>query len=167
MDRRKTPRNPKSVNDTAQYLESLKMNRRSSPQSVVRAAIEKKLIKMSINEEFSTTVEKLLLKKLSNLLNQMVFLSHHRCTPLVNPDHSTAAWLLHKEDLAVHYSKNNPSIPAFTEEYTLHAGEESERNLLTAQSVRRLTLKDLLPFVDPKFVNSIARRELISEYTQP
>lgn len=157
MDRRST-RARNGVQEVAQYLADLskvKPGQAGDPQASLRAAVHARLpAAMHASPAFVDALESALLTFLRSLLRNMSVVSANRAelqNVSQSPTHRSTSleeWLLHKEDCAVRFSKlfhssNDTSIPSKAD-YSAHAAEEEQRNLLTAQSVRRLSLQDLL-----------------------
>ena len=148
--------------------------------------------KSSISTEFVSEIETAMEGYLDELVRRLVVVSHHRAglTPSLTLDEemkttSTSAeeFLLYKEDCADYVRKliagTGPASdpPQFNKaEYASHAVEEEERMTLTAQSVRRLCSKDLVPLLmahgsltipeetAQSLINQIAFNELKSDY---
>lgn len=166
----------------------------------LRAAIERKIGKsLKVPEKFIQEVEKMLELKLYQTLALMTIVSNHRAGLIPEPEQyhhmmkesktSLEEFLLFKEDCAAFFTKrfpvspessgegDQPPPPQFNRaEYASHAVEEEERMLVTAQSVKRLSGRDLLPLLQQKsplklppglaeqLVNKISFSELINEY---
>ena len=135
-----------------------------------------------------------------SVVRHLAITSLHRADQLQSPDtgdemetsvRSTAReeWLLYKEDCATFFTRSlknakdvsngsepQPAmaVPEFNQaEYAAHAAEEEKRILITAQSVRRITLRDLLAslslikmpvVIERNIVNFIAFYEVSTEY---
>ena len=155
--------------------------------------------RIMISDEFLSTVEDVVDTYLHRVIEGLVTVSRHRAGCLASDESadfdsmaetstSLEEWLLHKEDCATYMTRlitgekregPIPPPPVFTKaDYAAHAAEEETTMLLTAQSVRRLTLRDLLPLLlceskvaacppvlRTRLVNRIAALELHSEYS--
>lgn len=171
----------------------------SSLNALIVAGIERKMKqqgkavhKSSISTEFVYQVETVMEEYLDELVRRLVIVSHHRAglTTSANLDDEMRAtsttveeFILYKEDCADYMRKliagtaPNSDPPQFSKaEYSSHAAEEEERMILTAQSVRRLCNKDLIPLIRAEgglkvpeataqtLINRIAVNELKSDY---
>ena len=163
----------------------------------IRAAIERRLKAMGrtvsggpsrvvLSDEYVESVQAVMTKFLVETLRRLVLVSHHRAGLTTGPyssmaEYSTKAeeFLSFKEDCAHFFTKAaNDNFPAdlvppvFNQaEYAAHAAEEEQKLLITAQSVRRATVKDLLHLLNEiperiasKVINDIAFMELNAEY---
>lgn len=131
------------------------------------------LSKISVTDEYIEAVEKAVVQYVERLLGSMVTVSLHRAGlegpfPDLMGEQSllTEEWLLHKEDQAAYMrkilqDKASYSPPAqgtapeavppppelIKSDYSTQAQENDEKLLVTARSVRRVTLRDLLPLL--------------------
>ena len=182
-----------AVNDVTRFLQELtkkdpKLKQSESMYDSIQSAIEKQLrsggnSKIKLPESFIIATENHLSSFLVQLLQNLVIASRHRAE--LNPssidgmterDTSTEEWLLYKEDCATHFNRcmRDPTTaaapPVYNKaDYQSHASEEEQRMLITAQSVRRVGLRDLLTVklprrVEQKVIDSVAFQELCSEY---
>ena len=175
----------------------LRTTRSDSSLDFVRTAIEKRLKqggrtvgigpnRVTVTDDFVAAVETSITKYLVELLRRLVVVSHHRAGLTSGPFDTmaesrmqTEEFLSFKEDCAHFFAKaareNFPpdaTPPEFNQsEYAAHAAEEEQKLLITAQSVRRITVKDLLALlndcpdhISAKLVNDIAFIELNAEY---
>jgi hypothetical protein len=175
-----------------------------SYEALFRQAIDKLAVQAGKNgrlsEKYIDTIHGALLQKLDEILRLMCLVSNHRAglnKPSSKYDNfmkeqsaSLEEFLLFKEDCSNYFSKQflsseNPQLgqgqrPVFNRaEYASHALEQEERMLLTAQSVKRLGGRDLLPLLGhrsplvisesllPRLVDQIVKNELRSEYVSP
>jgi hypothetical protein len=159
--------------------------------------------RLIVSDEYMQICEQVLVKFAFSIIRQLAITSLHRADQLQDlhtneddvmetPVRSTSKeeWLLYKEDCATYFgrslknvtdvsgeSETQPglsSVPEFNQaEYAAHAAEEEKRILITAQSVRRITLRDLLAalpsikmpvVVERNIVNYIAFHEISTEY---
>ena len=170
------------------------------PVDPVKASIDRLLEKKSlkVSTKYVEDVEKMLKAKLDQILALMTIVSNHRAGLLPESEEyslkmkeasaSLEEFLLFKEDCAAYFSKRFPLAPSegvdpnlappqFNKaEYASHALEEENRMLVTAQSVKRLGGRDLLPLLErrspltlppglaERLVNKISFSELVNEY---
>jgi hypothetical protein len=137
-------------------------SRATSSIASLRKAIEARIDHRSVSPEFVSTVDHVLTMYIRRLLQSLVTVSKHRAGMTDNPNREKSIrttdlenWLLFKEDCATYFTKHNvntgtpiPPPPVFNEkEYSAHAREEEAKLLLTAQSVRQISLRDLIPLI--------------------
>ena len=178
------------------YKEASSVEPTSKESSGLRSFIQQKFKGSKFSDSFLDEVGRALSVKLDQILSCMVIVSNHRAglLPDTPPEYadeikevsaSLEEFLLYKEDCAAYLTKIFPgpveglNPPVFNKtEYAPHAVEEENRMIITAQSVKRLTGKDLLPLlrgnlspliIPPEFasklVQQIATNEMIAEYT--
>ena len=192
----------RSSADRRELVETLKsfIDRRIKALTTERTSGHARLV---VSEEYIQTCERVVMKYLISLLQQLSITSLHRAEQLnlshiqdedvtmETPVRSTATeeWLLYKEDCATYFGRTlknakdvtetspaqpTPAAPVFNQsEYAAHASEEDKRLLITAQSVRRISLRDLLAVVplvrmpvvmERNVVNFVAFHEISTEY---
>jgi hypothetical protein len=155
--------------------------------------------RFTVSEEYIQAVEVALNRYVARLLSALVQVSLHRAglthrddsEYMAEPRTTSEEWLSHKEDCCVYFSKimnektNAPNStekiaapPEFNKaEYSSHAIDEENKRYLTAQSVRRVSARDLIPLlmaessrlvvpisIRRKLMNLICAHEINSEY---